>query len=399
MQALFVVLGSLVVVLVLLLVGVRRRLAAAEILNERAVKVLGSGETGSQFIDDLKQAMEEADGDRERAVSLEAVIRGATVGIVLFDQSGSTVCSNEFAEGLLAGDGEQALLRARTSTLAQRVSLSGRAEEIEVDLYDPNRRILRVRAMPVPGSGRGRSVALYLEDLSLERRVEAMRSDFVANASHELKTPLGALSLLAETLSDSENEEQRARLAKRLRDEAARMSNVIDDVVQLAETQSLGAEFSPVEIRAVMKEAVDSVNTVAESKSIQIIAGDVADVVVNGSREQLVSAVRNLLHNAITYTAIGGEGGLVTYRAVINGPGVCVEIEDTGIGIPSRYLDRVFERFFRVDRARSRASGGTGLGLSIVKNVALAHGGKVGVDSEVGVGSTFRMCLPMIEDS
>ena len=225
-----------------------------------------------------------------------------------------------------------------------------------------------------------------------------MRTDFVANASHELKTPLGALALLAETLAAATDEESRIRLAQRLQSEASRMANVIDDVLQLAETESLGAEYVHVAMAGVIEDAVKSVDTIAAEHGITIVGGDVVDAVVAGNREQLVSAVTNLLNNAITYTAVKGEPGLVRYRSYRSDAMVCVEVEDTGIGIPDRYQDRVFERFFRVDRARSRESGGTGLGLSIVRNVARAHGGNASVRSKVGVGSVFTISLPIVEE-
>jgi signal transduction histidine kinase len=176
------------------------------------------------------------------------------------------------------------------------------------------------------------------------------------------------------------------------------MANVIDDILQLAETESLGAEYVHVAMAGVIEETVKSVDTIAAEQGITIVGDDIVDAVVAGNREQLVSAVTNLLHNAITYTAVKGEPGLVRYRSYRSGPMVCIEVEDTGIGIPDRYQDRVFERFFRVDRARSRASGGTGLGLSIVRNIARAHGGNASLRSKVGVGSVFTVSLPVVGD-
>ncbi|MEN8041210.1 MAG: HAMP domain-containing sensor histidine kinase [Actinomycetota bacterium] len=399
MEVLLIVGLAVAVASLAALMRTRRRAVAAEASLRRAANVVGSEESGEAVVQALRIVSAEAESDRQRAVALEAVIKGASIGVVWLNQSGEPECSNDIADVLLGGEGEQSMLRVRVATLAQRVSRSGRAEEMEVDLYDPSRQVLRLRAVPVLSSdSRHHSVAIYLEDLSLERRVHAMRSDFVANASHELKTPLGALSLLAETLAGTDDEIQRARLASRLSDEAVRMSNVIDDVVQLAETQSLGEEFAPVGIAGLLKEATDAVRTVADDRGISLIAGEVNDVAVQGSRDQLISAVRNLLDNAIAYSSIGDVKGAVTYSAIAEESEVRIEIRDTGIGIPERYQDRVFERFFRVDRARSRESGGTGLGLSIVKNVALAHGGTVGLESELGVGSTFHMLLPIAQE-
>jgi signal transduction histidine kinase len=176
------------------------------------------------------------------------------------------------------------------------------------------------------------------------------------------------------------------------------MASVIDDVLQLAETESLGVEYVPVQMVDVIEEAVKPLEEIAIRSDIELERGTLADVEVLADRQQLVSAVRNLIRNAITYTAAKNEPGTVIYRARSDDDFVRIEIEDTGIGIPSRYTDRVFERFFRVDRARSRESGGTGLGLSIVRTVAVAHGGTVDVSSRVGVGSTFTIRLPTIAE-
>lgn len=188
------------------------------------------------------------------------------------------------------------------------------------------------------------------------------------------------------------------RLGRRLQTEATRMANVIEDVLRLAETESLGAEYTHVRVADVMATSVASIEELAAEQGITILPDDVADATVAANEDQLVSAVTNLLQNAITYTAVKGEPGIVRYRSRVEDCMVTIEVEDTGIGIPTRYTDRVFERFFRVDRARSRESGGTGLGLSIVRNVAKAHGGSVGVTSKVGVGSTFTISLPIVEE-
>ena len=301
---------------------------------------------------------------------------------------------------VMDGDGERAVLRTRVTALGQRVHAKRTQESIEVDIHDPDRRVLALTAVPltVDADCFG-SVVLYIDDLSAKRRVDAMRTDFVANASHELKTPLGALALLAETLAETEDEEMRMRLGRRLQSEANRMANVIDDVLQLAETESLGAEYTHVSIADVIATSVASISELASEQEITILPDDVADATIAADEDQLVSAVTNLLQNAITYTAVKGEPGIVRYRSTVEDGLVTIEVEDTGIGIPTRYTDRVFERFFRVDRARSRESGGTGLGLSIVRNVAKAHGGSVSVKSKVGVGSTFSISLPVVEEA
>jgi signal transduction histidine kinase len=159
-------------------------------------------------------------------------------------------------------------------------------------------------------------------------------------------------------------------------------------------------EYEPVDIGPLIDEVARGLSPLAASHDISLVRGSVVEAKVNGDSVELASAFRNLLLNAITYTAVKGEwGGSVTYRSSITDDQICIEVEDTGIGFPARYERRVFERFFRVDQARGRQSGGTGLGLSIVKNVTIAHGGSAFAKSEVGVGSVFTMCLPIMDGS
>ncbi len=392
----WVPLATVAVLAILAAIVSRKRFMAAERTLRSVAESIGVDEIDVRLVRSSRNVVAEAISCRDQLDRYCAVLREAPTGMALMSADGNFEFVNLKAESLLGVGTDVAILRVRAVALARRVSSCGESETVEVETHDPDRRVLSLTAVPI---GEPRSVALYLDDLSERRRVEAMRTDFVANASHELKTPLGALALLAETLVAARDEEVRERLSQRLQTEASRLGNVIDDVAQLAETQSLGSEFEDVSIGAVLADAVASVDTLAHEKDITIVRGDVTDTVVSGDRAQLVSAVGNLLINAITYTAVKGEGGTVTYRCLIDGPSVRIEVQDTGIGIPAHYIDRVFERFFRVDRARSRESGGTGLGLSIVRNVAISHGGSVRVTSLVGVGSTFVMWLPVVAGS
>lgn len=357
--------------------------------------LVGADDTDSDLARQVRSRLSVAAETERDASAYLGALEGASIGIAIVGCQGEAIYTNPAGEQLLLGDGERAVLRTRASALVQRVCQRGAIEQIESDIHEPVRRVLTTTAVPLPldATGAG-SVALYIEDLSDRERVDAMRTDFVANASHELKTPLGALSILAETLAATEDDEARFRLTDRLRAEAIRMAHVIDDIVQLAETESLGMEFELVEVVVLLDEAVEAVRSLAAESRIDLVRGDIVDGRIAASRRQIVSAVRNLLENAITYTAAKAEGGEVSYSARRDADSICIDVEDSGIGIPDRYADRIFERFFRIDRARSRESGGTGLGLSIVKNAALAHGGSVGLKSEVGSGSTFTICIP-----
>ena len=387
------------VVAIIGLVVLLRRLEARDRMLRSIRKAVGGTSSDADLVIDVRSVAADARDLEARANSYAAALEGLSTGIAILSSSGAIQYMNPAAQLLLEGPRERAVLRSRATALGQRVARSGQSEVVEVDIHDPDRKVLSLIAvLLVVGGGSVGRVCLYLDDLSARRRIETMRTDFVANASHELKTPLGALALLAETLAAVNDEESRIRLAQRLQSEASRMANVIDDILQLAETESLCAEYVHVAMAGVIEETVKSVDTIAAEQGITIVGDDIVDAVVAGNREQLVSAVTNLLHNAITYTAVKGEPGLVRYRSYRSGPMVCIEVEDTGIGIPDRYQDRVFERFFRVDRARSRASGGTGLGLSIVRNIARAHGGNASLRSKVGVGSVFTVSLPVVGD-
>ncbi|MEO6957565.1 MAG: ATP-binding protein [Antricoccus sp.] len=239
-------------------------------------------------------------------------------------------------------------------------------------------------------------VALVLTDVTEAHRVEAVRRDFVANVSHELKTPIGAINLLGEAIADASDDEQAVRrFAKSMRKEAIRLSILINELIDLSRLQ--GAEASPpqseFELGDVMSEAVDRNQAIAEAKNIRIICAGEDGVRIRAVEEHISTAISNLLANAVNYSPENTSVALA-YRS--NDGFAEIVVKDQGIGIPAVELDRIFERFYRVDRARSRATGGTGLGLAIVKHIATNHGGSVDVWSSEGEGSTFTLRLPVI---
>jgi two-component system sensor histidine kinase SenX3 len=237
-----------------------------------------------------------------------------------------------------------------------------------------------------------------------ERRVEAMRRDFIANVGHELKTPLGALAVLAETLADHAGDpEIAARLAARLGGEAQRLSKLLEDILDLSQAEALGgAGFQPVSIDDLFDDVAGAAAERSGAFGVELhIDTAPPEAIVAGDRRQLRSMLLNLVDNAVKYSdaATIEPAPRVWVRCRLEGDQVVLEVEDEGIGIPEGHLDRIFERFYRVDRGRSRATGGTGLGLSIVRNVALNHGGRVAVESQVARGSTFRVFLPIWRQS
>ncbi|MBO3747280.1 two-component sensor histidine kinase [Streptosporangiaceae bacterium NEAU-GS5] len=296
------------------------------------------------------------------------------------------------AFGLVRGD---ALMAAELLALARKVRRDGEIRESEIEVagrkFGQETTTFAVRVAPLGSHGQ---VLVLAEDQTERRRVEAVRRDFVANVSHELKTPVGALSLLAETIQDAADDpEAVTRFAGRMQHEAARLNYLVQDLITLSRIQ--GADEvpapGPVPVDEAVHEAIDRCNTKAASKDITLVAGGTEGLNIWGDEELLVTALRNLIDNAVAYSP---EHTRVVVSARPAGDSVEVSVSDQGIGIPDGALERIFERFFRVDTARSRATGGTGLGLAIVKHVAVAHGGEVTVWSKEGSGSTFTLRLP-----
>jgi two-component system sensor histidine kinase SenX3 len=261
---------------------------------------------------------------------------------------------------------------------------------------------LAVTAVPLPGTDdRVMGVCLLLADVSEQRRLEAVRRDFVANVSHELKTPVGALTLLAEAVQDAADEpEMVARFAARIQHEGSRLARLVGELMELSRVQ--GADPMPgaaeVDVRSVVAEAIERTRLAAEQASIAVTPSINAGLRVRGNEAQLATAIANLVDNAIAYSGSGTRVA-VTARATTDEesrPTVDIAVTDQGIGIAETERDRIFERFYRVDPARSRATGGTGLGLAIVKNIVTNHLGTVSVWSAVGSGSTFTIRLPRV---
>ena len=240
-------------------------------------------------------------------------------------------------------------------------------------------------------------ILLLADDRTEITRTEEIRNDFVANVSHELKTPVGAISLLAEALEASPDDEEAVRrFAKRMHKEATRLAALVQDIIELSRLQgaNVAQQAHPVDINTVVAEAVDRSQLPAESKNIEIVVGGRADAMVYGDQDLLVTALRNLIDNAIRYSPENTRVGVgVRSRDGL----VAVSVTDQGEGLSAEDQERVFERFYRVDSARSRHTGGTGLGLSIVKHVMANHGGEVTLWSQPGQGSTFTVRLPEME--
>ncbi len=324
------------------------------------------------------------------AKALEAIPQG----VVLADEHGDIVYRNAEADQFSSARHGAALVSAAIDELLDG-AIDGEAGKRNLELFGPPRRTLVITASPLDDDRRTVGAVAIIEDVSERRRLEAVRRDFVANISHELKTPVGALGLLAETLLAEDDEAVAARLAERMLNEAFRVGRTIDDLLELSRIEAEEAPArEPVPVHLVVDVAVERIRPAAEQQGISIrVAEPRKNLSVVGDRRQLVSALFNLLDNAVKYSDAGSE---VDVRVQVSAEGdrIAVEIRDHGIGIPTRDVERIFERFYRVDRARSRETGGTGLGLAIVRHVASNHQGEVRVASQEGEGSTFTLVLP-----
>jgi two-component system, OmpR family, sensor histidine kinase SenX3 len=456
------------------------------------------------------QAVTEASSD---AIRLRRSLDTLTQGVVLCDENGTVIYRNGRANALMVSRHGDALAAQAVTELLEDAWHEGSAERT-LDLYGPPRRTLQVRARQIDDGRRPLGVIALIEDVSERRRLEEIRRDFVANVSHELKTPMGALGLLAETLVSEPDPEVAQRLAGRIHNEAFRVSRIIDDLLDLSRIESEEAPpREPVLVNLVMADAIERVRATADQRGIEIVLHEPSPpVAVMGDRRQLVSAMHALLENAITYSydnskvvvngAVHRTNPNLSHPSVSQGsheapalndidtgqhvdlsalaeaqaadtlalenraeaapevvrsdsvepvftpeileqytpptqaealanaatgtsgppPGaeaegasvssspetvssapswrieerdsVRLSVQDHGVGIPARDLDRIFERFYRVDHGRSRETGGTGLGLSIVRHVASNHQGRVEVASREGDGSTFTLVLP-----
>jgi two-component system sensor histidine kinase SenX3 len=299
-----------------------------------------------------------------------------------------------YGMGVVSGD---RLVDDTLLGLVREVRRDGQIRESE--LQHPRRigvpaRHLTVRVTPLGA----RLVLVLLEDRTRERQVEAIRRDFVANVSHELKTPVGAIRLLSEAVTEAADDPEAVqRFAGRMSMESQRLGRLVQQIIELSRLQDDDPLEEPgsVDVDRLLDRVIDENSTDACTKEISVVRDGDKELVVLGNREQMALAVSNLVSNAVSYSP---EGSSVLVSTKTDATMVEIAVTDQGIGIPASEIDRIFERFYRVDPARHRSTGGTGLGLSIVKHVAASHGGEVRVWSVEGQGSTFTLTLPRKQD-
>lgn len=326
--------------------------------------------------------------DQSPALPVDAILDSLPLGVVVVDAAGREQFRNATARDSSVARHEVVLIDAVIERLS-RSAVAGVPATEQMELVGPPVRVLVVSAIPSTSTG----AVVTVEDITERWRLDQVRTDFVANVSHELKTPVGAISVLAEILEGEIEDETAKNLVRRMVMESHRMASTIDDLLELSRIQ-LGGEMTvaPVDVVAVVTEAIERSRPLAEKNKVALrIDSSSPDSTIDGDRFQILSAVGNLVDNAIKYSEEGGE---VTITVSAQDDDVVIDVVDRGIGIPVASLDRIFERFYRVDRARSRDTGGTGLGLSIVRHVVTNHGGEVNVRSREGEGSTFSLSLP-----
>jgi two-component system phosphate regulon sensor histidine kinase PhoR len=338
---------------------------------------------------ELGDRLEEIDSERN---TLELVLDSLPQGTLLVDSDDTILYANQSFSELLGPVPEslEQIVPFRIQEVVRRARSSGRQVDVDAEHGLPAR-VLRVIASPFDD---GRALVV-VSDVTERRRVDEMRRDFVTNASHELKTPVASILAAAETLqlAIQKAPERVPQFAAQIEASARSLAQLVSDLLDLSRLEGRTSEYGPVDLGALAVEEIERVSGFAEERGVRLDS-DISEAWVHGSKPDLGLAVRNLLDNAVRYT---NEGGSVTVRVASVGDRAVLSVEDTGVGIPQRDLGRVFERFYRVDVARSRSTGGTGLGLSIVRHVADVHGGEVSVQSELGRGSVFTIRLPLAE--
>ena len=321
---------------------------------------------------------------------ISAAVEALPLGVVIMSADGATMWSNAEVDTMFTPQSEDHVLFIDSVDSVLRDALKGNVGQTDLEFGDPVIRTIEVSTIAL---GDGGAVAV-VEDVTQRLMIDRVRTDFVANISHELRTPIGAISLMAENLIAEMGESESARLAEIILNEVTRLNETVNDLLDLAKIEFDGlSKRESIQTARVIDEAVGRLRSAALAKSVMIVVEDNPDMSVIGDRAQLVSAVGNLIDNAVKYSK---QGSIVKIEVTREDGRMLISVADNGSGIAPEHLRRVFERFYRVDDARSRGTGGTGLGLAIVRHIALLHGGDVSVTSEVGVGSTFTLSIPAV---
>jgi two-component system phosphate regulon sensor histidine kinase PhoR len=347
----------------------------------------------------LRDRLDELTEDRDRAGQ---ILDALDDGVLLLDGAGRLLVANPAARSWfgLPDDLRPGLPVKRVlgipqvSALAEQAAAARAPVVGNLTLVFPEPRTLAMRAFPLADRGPTGRIVVTMTDITQRRRLEVLRRDFVANASHELKTPVAAVRALAETLLTAlpDDPEAGRRFAERIGREAERLDVLVRDLLDLSRVERGTLDVEPVDLVGLAKEVAGGYGDLAEERRVRLSLELEPQVTMRGDRAQLGLLLSNLLDNALRHTQARGT---VCVRLGATESRVLLQVADTGEGIPAGELPRIFERFYRVDKARARKTGGTGLGLAIVRHVAEGHGGTVRAESELGQGSTFTVTLPV----
>ena len=325
----------------------------------------------------------------DSVVQLMEVLDKLTTGVIISDNKLNRKFRNNSAAAMTGIRYVDILVDQAVDEMIVQVEQVGSGDRI-LEAVAGTTRFLQIRGHKLENE----LIVVTVEDITVKSRIETVQTDFVANLSHELKTPIGAVAALADSLSGETETEVVWRLAERIVSESHRMARIVDDLLDLSRIEFSGTEdWTEVDLAPVLIEVVGTNQHAAKRQGLGLSLTGATHLMVLGDRSQLVSGISNLVDNAIKYSE---PGGIVSIESSIVGHEVVVAITDHGIGISKQHQDRIFERFYRVDKARSRATGGTGLGLSIVRHIVQEHGGTIELISEEGVGSTFTVRLPHV---
>ncbi len=363
------------------LVGVLITTAIAFLISKRSTREIQRALTNESSVT--------KSNTRDSFVQLFEILDFLETGVVVADNNSNQKFRNKAAIAMTGIRYVDILIDQAVDEMIRQVEHEGTGSRI-LEAVAGTTRFLQIRGHNLNNE----CTLVTVEDITTKSRIEIVQTDFVANLSHELKTPIGAVAALADSLTGETETEVVWRLAERIVSESHRMARIVDALLDLSRIEFSGTEdWTKVDLAPVLVEVVSTNQHAAKRQGIGLSLTGASQLNVLGDRSQLVSGFSNLVDNAIKYSE---PGGIVSVSSSIVGEEVVVAITDYGIGISKQQQDRIFERFYRVDKARSRATGGTGLGLSIVRHIVLEHGGTIEVVSEEGVGSTFTVRLPQV---
>lgn len=377
-------------------IALRRRLSTLASQLEISLGPAAAAGDLDELSSSFDRALTEVRGEKaqllDELAQLRATLDALPTAVIVVDDEGNLLSANAAATPIVEAQLSEALVGAAVAELIARARQESMATTA-IELYGPPRRAVHLTALARPFG-----IVVFVEDITERIQLESVKTDFVANVSHELKTPVGAIGLLAETMADEPDPAVVRRLATRIHNESLRLAEIVDELLELSSIENAQPlAKTAVDLHQVVADVFEQLQPLADERSIALLHRMGApEVGVTGDYRQLLSAVSNLVDNAIKYSEDGSTVEVMV-RCVDDRPEI--QVTDSGIGIPSKDLDRIFERFYRVDHARSRQTGGNGLGLSIVRHIAYNHDAEVMVDSRLGEGSTFTLSFTTSEKS